>query len=286
MTERSDSAVETKRAKRKFGAPSSKQKGVIDTLTLTAEEHGVESEARKIAAQIEARAARRDAEAARRYFRERAAVQADYAPFGLDLAQAPGRGAPGDTEATYLEPRGASGHMSREDEAVARLRRIADGLHHGHAPRSARRGDISYMTGSAGHQKIDWAHAEAPSREDVEAIAAAAYAALPKTFRDLCDGVAILVRDFAEDDVLDALGIENEFDLMGLYEGVELTLASGDDISKDLNRIFLYRRPILDYWLEHHDTLGAVITHVLVHEIGHHFGLSDADMEAIERSAG
>ena len=80
---------------------------------------------------------------------------------------------------------------------------------------------------------------------------------------------------------------ESEFDLLGLFQGVGLAFAGSLDESGRLpNMIFLYRRPILDYWAEHRESLGAIVTHVLVHEIGHHFGLSDADMERIEREAG
>jgi predicted Zn-dependent protease with MMP-like domain len=80
---------------------------------------------------------------------------------------------------------------------------------------------------------------------------------------------------------------ESEFDLLGLFQGVGLPFADSVDASGRLpNMIFLYRRPILDYWAEHRESLGAIVTHVLVHEIGHHFGLSDADMERIEREAG
>jgi predicted Zn-dependent protease with MMP-like domain len=85
--------------------------------------------------------------------------------------------------------------------------------------------------------------------------------------------------------VLDHMGAENEFDLLGLFQGVGLPFRAESDPIQMPNMIWLYRRPILDYWAEHEDTLGAIVKHVLVHEIGHHFGLSDADMEAIEASA-
>lgn len=274
---RNGGAADDRRARRRIKAGA----GQIDTLTLTAEEHGVDSAARKLAVQMEARSARRQAEEARRYYRERAEIGPAPVP--------PRRHAP---HAVESDPSFA--HLSREEEAVARLRQIAQSLTSEPAARDDFRGDArGYRRGEHGRMNAnldprgqDWTGAEAPSREDIEALAAAAYAALPQSFRDLCQGVAILVRDFAEDEVLEALGIENEYDLMGLYEGVELTHASSFDTPQDLNRIFLYRRPLLDYWIEHQETLGAVITHVLVHEIGHHFGLSDDDMEAIERAAG
>jgi predicted Zn-dependent protease with MMP-like domain len=132
----------------------------------------------------------------------------------------------------------------------------------------------------------DWAAAEAPSLDNIEAIAKASFAALPDTFRKLCGDVEIRVTEFATDDVLDDLGAESEFDILGLFHGVGLAHDAAVARSGQMpNRVWLYRRPILDYWAEHEETLGAVVSHVLVHEIGHHFGLSDDDMEAIEASA-
>ena len=117
-------------------------------------------------------------------------------------------------------------------------------------------------------------------------MAARAYARLPKRFRDLCDGLVIRVDDFPAQDVLDEMKAESEFDLLGLFQGVGLPFRSESGMTGDMpNMIWLYRRPILDYWAEHDDSLGSIVTHVLVHEIGHHFGLSDEDMEAIEQSA-
>ena len=110
----------------------------------------------------------------------------------------------------------------------------------------------------------------------------AAFKRLPQRFRDLCKDVVIRVEDFPTDEVLDAMGIESPFDLLGLYHGIDLSRQSVMDAAALPEMVFLYRRPILDYWAEHEETLGAVVTHVLVHEIGHHFGLSDADMERIE----
>ena len=82
------------------------------------------------------------------------------------------------------------------------------------------------------------------------------------------------------------MGAASEFDLLGLFQGIGLPFRSNDDIARLPNMIWLYRRPILDYWAEHEETLGHIVRHVLIHEIGHHFGLSDADMEAIEAQAG
>jgi predicted Zn-dependent protease with MMP-like domain len=95
----------------------------------------------------------------------------------------------------------------------------------------------------------------------------------------------IHVEDFPTDEVLDELNAETEFDLLGLFQGVGLPFRSESAPVHMPNMIWLYRRPILDYWAEHDETLGTIITHVLVHEIGHHFGLSDDDMAAIEAAA-
>jgi predicted Zn-dependent protease with MMP-like domain len=131
-----------------------------------------------------------------------------------------------------------------------------------------------------------WAALEAPSLEEFEAIARAAFAALPAQFRTLIDEVPIMVADFPEDDVLEEMDTDSPFDLMGLFEGVGLPHGGATPTTGQMpNRIWLYRRPILDYWAENEETLGAVITHVLVHEIGHHFGYSDEDMEALEAAA-
>jgi predicted Zn-dependent protease with MMP-like domain len=132
---------------------------------------------------------------------------------------------------------------------------------------------------------IDWRHAVAPSLAEMEAIAEEAYARLPTTFRALCEGLVIHVDDFPSDEVLRDMACETEFDLLGLFHGVGLPFQSVSDPQRMPNMVWLYRRPIIDYWAEHEETLGHVITHVLVHEIGHHFGLSDEDMEAIEKAA-
>ena len=86
-------------------------------------------------------------------------------------------------------------------------------------------------------------------------------------------------------DVLDELGIESPYDLMGLYQGVSLDKKSSLDVPREPDMVFLYRGALLDYWCANDETLGDLVTHVLVHEIGHHFGFSDADMEAIEAEA-
>ena len=126
----------------------------------------------------------------------------------------------------------------------------------------------------------------APSLAEVEALAGEAFRRLPDKFRALCEDLVIQVDDFATDEVLDHMKVDDPFELMGLFQGTGLPFRSESATGTMPNMIWLYRRPILDYWAEHEETLGTVVTHVLVHEIGHHFGLSDEDMEAIEQAAG
>ncbi|MBV9636606.1 MAG: metallopeptidase family protein [Methylobacteriaceae bacterium] len=135
-------------------------------------------------------------------------------------------------------------------------------------------------------QAIDWSGAAAPSLADLDQLAQAAFEALPDGFRRLCEGLVIRVEDFPDDETLDLMECESEFDLLGLFSGRGLAQRGAASHTGEFpNMIWLYRRPILDYWAAHEETLGSLVTHVLVHEIGHHFGLSDADMAAIERAA-
>ena len=130
------------------------------------------------------------------------------------------------------------------------------------------------------------ASAAAPSLDDFAAIARAAYDGLPDPFRRLAGDAVIRITDFAEEDVLADLGIKDAFELTGLYQGVDLSRRSVHDSALHPSMVFLYRRPILDEWAERGDvSLEDLITHVLVHEIGHHFGLSDDDIDAIEDKA-
>jgi predicted Zn-dependent protease with MMP-like domain len=134
--------------------------------------------------------------------------------------------------------------------------------------------------------ELDWAHALPPSLSDFEQMAEAAFARLPATFRALCEGVVIQIDDFPDDDTLKDLDCDSVYDLLGLFRGIGLAQGSAVPHTGQFpNMVWLYRRPILDEWAESEESLGHLITHVLVHEIGHHFGLSDADMEAIEREA-
>jgi predicted Zn-dependent protease with MMP-like domain len=145
------------------------------------------------------------------------------------------------------------------------------------------RGELPYNVVMTG--QFNWRGSTAPSLADIQELAEEAYARLPERFRKLCDGLVIQVEDFPTAEVLDSMRAQSEFDLLGLFQGVGLPFQS--EIVPELmpNMIWLYRRPILDYWAEHEDSLGEIVTHVLVHEIGHHFGMSDEDMEAIEAAA-
>ena len=124
-----------------------------------------------------------------------------------------------------------------------------------------------------------------PSASDVEALAAEVYASLPGAFRARTADVVIQVAEFPDAETMRELGAENEFELLGLYRGVSLDQRSVLDAPSDVEIIFLYRRPILDFWCESEESLAAIVRNVLVHEIGHHFGLSDADMESFEDAA-
>jgi predicted Zn-dependent protease with MMP-like domain len=132
---------------------------------------------------------------------------------------------------------------------------------------------------------LAWRPVKAPSLVELEVLAAEVFRRLPGKFRDLCAGIVIQIDDFPTEEVLDHMGAESEFDLLGLFQGIGLPFQSESVPGQMPNMIWLYRRPILDYWAEHDETLGTIVAHVLVHEIGHHFGLSDADMAAIEAEA-
>ena len=132
---------------------------------------------------------------------------------------------------------------------------------------------------------VRWSDAEAPTLADFEAMATAAWNRLPGEFRRAAADVVIRVEDFATDEVLDSMGIQDPFDLTGLYHGVSNDKKSVSDVPQGPDMVFLYRRPRLDEWAEGEVRLGDLIAHVLIHEIGHHFGLSDDDMARIEDQA-
>jgi predicted Zn-dependent protease with MMP-like domain len=129
---------------------------------------------------------------------------------------------------------------------------------------------------------MDWPSAQAPTLEEIESLAESVLQALPRQFRELCQGIVMRVEEFPPEDVCADLGLQSPFELTGLYQGVDLTQKSASDLAPLPDMISLYRRPLLDEWAEGGVSLGDLIRHVLVHEIGHHFGLSDEDMQAIE----
>ena len=123
----------------------------------------------------------------------------------------------------------------------------------------------------------------APSLEDIERMAQAAYDDLPPLFRRHCEGLIIRVADFADDETLEEMGAEDPFEITGLYQGVALTAKSVSDVTTEPDTVWLYRRPILDEWIARGDVpLDRLVAHVLVHEIAHHFGYSDDDIAAID----
>jgi predicted Zn-dependent protease with MMP-like domain len=124
-----------------------------------------------------------------------------------------------------------------------------------------------------------------PDTAHIEELARASLKTIPEPLRRFTDGVVIRVEDFPDEEVEREFGLESPFDLLGLYRGVSLDRKSVGDLPGDVDMIWLYRRPILDFWCETGDSLARIVRHVLIHEIGHHFGFSDDDMERIEEQA-
>ncbi len=125
----------------------------------------------------------------------------------------------------------------------------------------------------------------APTLDDIEALARTALATIPDELRRYVQDVVIRVQEFPDPETCREMELETEFDLLGLYSGVSLDHDEAVTVRQDVNMIFLYRRPLLDYWCESGEELGHLVRHVIIHEIGHHFGFSDDDMEALERLA-
>lgn len=128
--------------------------------------------------------------------------------------------------------------------------------------------------------------ARAPSAADIESLARDALGSIPAALRRMVADVVIRVEEFPDDDVIKEMALPSPFDLLGLYQGVSLDRKSMMDTPEQVDIILLYRRPLLDYWCESGDRLAHLVRHVLIHEIGHHFGFSDAEMEAIEADDG
>jgi len=127
-------------------------------------------------------------------------------------------------------------------------------------------------------------HGLPPSFADIEALAERAFATIPQELKGQLGPIVIRVEEFPDEETDAAMGLESPFDILGLYRGVALPHKSVSDPLPHLDMIFLYRRPILDYWCENGEDLAHLLRHVLIHEIGHHFGFSDEDMERIEAS--
>jgi predicted Zn-dependent protease with MMP-like domain len=135
------------------------------------------------------------------------------------------------------------------------------------------------------YQTRDWQDQLSPTLDEMELMALEAYANLPETFRQLTGEIVIQIAEFPSEEIMDDLALETPFDLLGLFEGRGIAERWNPQTGEGPNRVTLYRRAVLDYWAENEETLGDIITHVLIHEVGHHFGLSDDDMASIEANA-
>ncbi len=129
-----------------------------------------------------------------------------------------------------------------------------------------------------------WKGLYAPDADDIAEMAEEALAIIPDPLRSQLQNVLISVEEFPDDEIIEAMGLDTPFDLLGLYQGVSLDQKSTFDLPDEPDMVLLFRRPILDFWCESDDPLDAVVRHVLIHEIGHHFGFSDEDMEEIEQT--
>ena len=124
-----------------------------------------------------------------------------------------------------------------------------------------------------------------PSLADIDEMARAALASLPEPLKQMTKGVVLQVTEFPDDEVCAEMELESPFDILGLYQGISLAEKQIESSGALPDMVFLYRRPILDYWCDTGEDLKHVVRHVLIHEIGHHFGFSDDDMEALEAEA-
>jgi predicted Zn-dependent protease with MMP-like domain len=132
---------------------------------------------------------------------------------------------------------------------------------------------------------MDRTFGTSPSAGDIEAIARTSLERLPEPFASHLKDVVLQVEELADDETLNAMGIDDPFELSGLYHGLPIGQKSVDMSGTLPDRIFLYRRAILDEWAADGETLEHLVHHILVHEVGHHFGLSDEDMHALEDQA-
>ena len=134
------------------------------------------------------------------------------------------------------------------------------------------------------YQTRAWESQLSPSLQEMELLALESYANFPEDFRKLTGEIIIQVAEFPSEEIMDDLALETPFDLLGLFEGRGIAERWNPATGEGPNRITLYRRAILDYWAENEETLGDIVNHVLIHEVGHHFGLSDDDMARIEEA--
>jgi len=128
-------------------------------------------------------------------------------------------------------------------------------------------------------------HATAPGLDQIEALAREAMASIPQELRARVEGVVFRIEEFPDQETCRDMGLQSPFDILGLYRGIPFGEKGVSQIAQDVDMILLYRRPLLDYWCESGETLGHLIRHVLIHEIGHHFGFTDADMARMEADA-
>ncbi|MFC5586737.1 metallopeptidase family protein [Nitratireductor kimnyeongensis] len=134
------------------------------------------------------------------------------------------------------------------------------------------------------YQTRAWENQLSPSLQEMELLALEAYANFPEEFRQLTGEIIVQVAEFPTEEIMDDLALETPFDLLGLFEGRGIAERWNPATGEGPNRITLYRRAILDYWAENEESLGDIINHVLIHEVGHHFGLTDDDMARIEET--
>ncbi|EJF90417.1 metallopeptidase family protein [Bartonella tamiae] len=130
-------------------------------------------------------------------------------------------------------------------------------------------------------QSRDWASRLSPTLEEIDSLARASFAHLPQTFRAYCSDLIIVIEEFPDQQIMDDLGLESPFELLGFFEGHGIGERFSMETNDPINRITLFRRPILDYWMENDEFLGEIIHHVMVHEIGNHFGLSDDELDEV-----